>query len=134
MFIKVGRHVYDLLLTSRHSPLSKSDRKQTYRRKRPGPGRTFPLTRRRGGRMGKTKPTYRNRVQEHRSDWRRMRKYLRKHQKPAYDRLWEHADNLSDATGQANPRDTMNGVLLSICLGQQLDIERLEERLEDLDN
>jgi len=82
--------------------------------------------------MGKTKPTYRNRVQEHRSDWRQMRRWLRKHQKFAYDRLWEHADNHSDAVGEANPRDTMNGVLLSICLGQQLEIAQLEERLEEL--
>lgn len=82
--------------------------------------------------MGRTNPTYRDRVQARRSDWRRMRKFLRRQQQPAYDRLWEHAETHADVAGEANPRDPMQGILMSICLGQQLEIERLEERLAEL--
>lgn len=82
--------------------------------------------------MGKTNPTYRDRVQAQHSDWRRMRKALRRHQQPAFDRLWEHAENHADAAGIGNPRDPMDGIFLSICLGQQREIQRLEDELEEL--
>lgn len=62
-----------------------------------------------------------------------MRKALRRQQQqPAFDRLWEYAENHADAAGVANPRDPMRGILMSICLGQQREIERLEERIAEL--
>ena len=83
--------------------------------------------------MGKTVPTYRDVLTETRSDWRRFRKYLRHHQKPAYDALWEHAESNADAAGEANPKRPMDGILLSICLGQQRELARLQERVDELE-
>jgi len=61
-----------------------------------------------------------------------MRRWLRAEDKSDYDDMWLDADNLADAAGEANPRDPMQGVLMSICLGQQMEINRLEGRLDQL--
>jgi len=62
-----------------------------------------------------------------------MRRWLRAEDKSDYDDMWLHAEDLADAAGEANPRDPMRGVLMSICLGQQMEINRLEARLDELD-
>lgn len=61
-----------------------------------------------------------------------MRRYLRKQHRPAYDALWTHAENHSDVAGQANPTTPMHGIFMSMLLGQQLEIEALRERIEEL--
>lgn len=83
--------------------------------------------------MDKTRPTYRDTIREIRSDWRPYRKWLRRRQRPAYDDMWTLAEDLSDAAGEANPRDPMKGILLSICHGQQMKINELQRRLDDLE-
>ncbi|MHB9288156.1 hypothetical protein ACKVMT_14100 [Halobacteriales archaeon Cl-PHB] len=83
--------------------------------------------------MGKTKRTYRDMVQDCRDTWSRMERYLRRQHTPAYEQLWTHAIDHSDAAGEANPRDPFLGVLMSICLGQQLEIAELQERLDELE-
>lgn len=84
--------------------------------------------------MGRTNPTYRDIVQQERGDWRRMRQYLRKHKQPSFDRLWEHAEGFSDAAGEANRRNPTEAILMSICLGQQIEITALEDRVAELDD
>lgn len=84
--------------------------------------------------MGGTNPTFRDTVQQERSDWRRMRRWLRKQEQPSFDQLWEHAEAYQDAAGEANRRDPMEAVLLSVCLGQQIEISALEDRLEELED
>lgn len=84
--------------------------------------------------MGSTRPTDRNQLQEIRSDWRMMGKWRRKQSQPAYHRLWEHAEAHADTAGETNPCDPMRGGVTSMCLGQQLEIAALEERLAELEH
>lgn len=83
--------------------------------------------------MGRTNPTFPDIVQQERSDWQIMRKWVRKLKQPAFDQIWEHAEGFSDAAGEANRRDPMEAILMSVCLGQQIEIAELEERLEELE-
>jgi hypothetical protein len=84
--------------------------------------------------MGKTKRTYRDTLQDCQDEWSGMARFLRQQHKPAWNRLWVHAMDYSDAAGEANPRDPMKGVLMSVCLGQQREIDELRERLDDLES
>lgn len=63
-----------------------------------------------------------------------MRRWLRRHEQPSFDRIWEHAEAYQDAAGETNRRDPMEAVLLSICLGQQIEIAALENRVEEVED
>jgi len=84
--------------------------------------------------MGKTNPTYRDTMQQKRQDYSNAERAVRTQFQPAWDQLWTHASDHADVMHIHNPRDPMEGILMSICLGQQLEIRELQERLDDLEN
>ncbi len=83
--------------------------------------------------MGRTNPTYRDRLQSLESRWSDYRHTLRRRDREPFDRLWEHARAHADAGGFQNPPDPMAAVLLSICLEQERAIATLQERIEVLE-
>lgn len=83
--------------------------------------------------MGKTNPTYRDKVQRERDTYAQAERSLRRQFKPGWERLWVHATDHADMMHIRNPANTMEGILLSICLGQQCEILELQERLEELE-
>lgn len=84
--------------------------------------------------MGKTNPTYRDQLRSTERDWDQFERALRRRDQPAYEELWEHAHSYADAAGMKFPARTMDGVLLSVALGQQREINDLREELEELRN
>ncbi|MDR5655775.1 hypothetical protein RH831_01080 [Halodesulfurarchaeum sp. HSR-GB] len=83
--------------------------------------------------MGRTNPTYRDRLDALETDWGPYRRSLRRHEQGPFDRLWEHARAHADASGMYNPADPMQTVLLSICLEQERAIQELTERVTSLE-
>lgn len=83
--------------------------------------------------MGRTNPTYRDRLRALEDRWGDYRRTLRRRDREPFDRLWEHARAHADASGFQNPPDPMAAVFLSICLEQERRIETLEARIEGLD-
>lgn len=86
--------------------------------------------------MGRTRLTYRDRVQHEREQWREMERLLRRRWEADYEHLWEHVANHSAHVGAANPVDVWKGIWMAICLQQEhllrqqrIRIERLEDEL-----
>lgn len=84
--------------------------------------------------MGRTNPTYRDRLRGLEERWSDYRRTLRRRDREPFDQLWEHARAHADAGGYQNPPDPMDAVLLSICLEQERQIRRLTERIETLES
>lgn len=72
-------------------------------------------------------------MDQRRSDFEPMRRWLRQHYQVHYDHMWTHAEDFADAAGEANPTDPWNGILVSICLGQQQEISTLRQKNSDLE-
>ncbi|MFB6149880.1 MAG: hypothetical protein ABEJ48_09470 [Halobacteriales archaeon] len=83
--------------------------------------------------MGRTNPTYRDRLTSLEETWGDYRRALRRREQAHFDRLWEDARAHADAGGLQNAPDPMHAVLLSICLEQQQRIAGLEARLDTLE-
>ena len=82
--------------------------------------------------MGRTNPTYRDRLDSREQAWSNYRRGLRRHEKEHFDALWEAARTHADASGLQNPGDPMYSILISICLEQQKTISSLENRVTEL--
>ena len=83
--------------------------------------------------MGRTNPTYRDRLRGLEERWSDYRHTLRRQNREPFDRLWEDARAHADAGGFQNPADPMDAVLISICLEQERRIGTLEDRIESLE-
>ena len=79
--------------------------------------------------MGRTNPTYRDRLRHAKEDWGEYRRALRRRDQDTFDRLWEDASQYADAAGYQNPARTFDGILFSMLLAQQSRIQDLEARL-----
>lgn len=64
--------------------------------------------------------------------WNDYKRTLRRQNQTIFDELFEHARRHADAIGMANPRRPFEGVLLSIALEQQREINQLQEELESV--
>lgn len=84
--------------------------------------------------MGRTNPTFRDRLRQIEDQWTDFRRALRRQDKPRFDRLFEYARSYADAAGYLNYRRTLTPVLLSVDLGQEQRIEELETRIEELED
>ncbi|SEN32141.1 hypothetical protein SAMN05216388_1002309 [Halorientalis persicus] len=83
--------------------------------------------------MGRTNPTFRDRLERLRADWSDYRRALRRRDEPHFDRLFEHARAHADACGYLNHDSPIVPVLLSVALEQQATIAALEERVAALE-
>jgi hypothetical protein len=83
--------------------------------------------------MGRTNPTFRDRLERLRTEWGDYRRALRRRDEPHFDRLFEHARAHADACGYLNHDSPIVPVLLSVALEQQATIAALEERVAALE-
>lgn len=84
--------------------------------------------------MGRTQPTYRNQIASLEDEWDAFGRTLRRRYHEPYERLWVHARDFANAGGAVNAGDPMKTVLLSICLAQEHELQRLRATVEQLDS
>lgn len=80
--------------------------------------------------MGRTNPTYRDAIRQLESRWEPMRRGLRRQYQADFDRLFDRAREFADAAGYANPPDPERALLFSLLLAHEVELRRLEDRLE----
>lgn len=83
--------------------------------------------------MGRTNPTFRDRLTAIEREWSDYRRALRRRDKPHFDRLFEHARSHADTCSYLNHDAPIAAVLLSIALEQERARAALEDRLAALD-
>ena len=84
--------------------------------------------------MGRTNPTYRDWLRRTSEDLQPFRRALRQQYQTDFDRLFEHADQYADAAGYANRTTPEFSLLLSIFLGQQRELRRLQDQLDEAES
>jgi hypothetical protein len=84
--------------------------------------------------MGRTNPTYRDRLRAFEDAWTGFRRGLRRERQGEFDALFERADRYAAAAGQANPADPDVAVLLSMLVGHERELGRLRERVAALED
>jgi hypothetical protein len=83
--------------------------------------------------VGRTNPTYRDAVTALRERWGDFERALRRRDKPAFERLFEHARAHADAGGYLNHEEPLFPILLSVDLEQEKRLADLEDQLGDLE-
>lgn len=83
--------------------------------------------------MGRTNPTYRDRLSALEQEWAPYRRGLRAREQNQFDRLFEHGREYAHAAGYLNHPDPMTPLLVSILLAHQREVEKLAERVEQLE-
>ena len=81
--------------------------------------------------MGRTNPTYRDFLGRFEGRCQPFRRALRREAKPAYDRVFEHAQQHADAAGYLNSTDPEMAVLISVLVAQQREIQELRSEVEE---
>jgi len=79
--------------------------------------------------MGRTNPTYRDALQAVEEEWKPFRRGLRHQYQADFDRLFERANDHAAAAGYANPEDPRWGLVLSILLSQEHELQQLREEV-----
>ena len=80
--------------------------------------------------MGRTNPTYRDFLGRFEDRCSPFRRALRRQYKPAFDEVFEHAQQHADAAGYLNSTDPELAVLLSVLVAQQREIQQLRDEEE----
>lgn len=83
--------------------------------------------------MGRTNPTYRDRLRRLEDDWNPFQRALRHEFQDDWRQLWVHAKNFADAGGIQNEPTTMEPFLVTVALGQQRQIRLLKKRVRELE-
>lgn len=78
--------------------------------------------------LGRTVPTYRQAAEMTMDGWKEFRRALSQEDKEAFDRLSDKVRLHSSAAGCAAFLDPLEGVLLSILLEQEKEMERLRKK------
>ena len=86
------------------------------------------------GYMGKTNLTYRDTIRQFENDWKPYRKALRTQHVDDFDRLIDRARNFADAGGIQNHPHPTTTHMISILLSQEVHMQKMEERLEEIEN
>lgn len=84
--------------------------------------------------MGRTNPTFRDVVDAYRRRWRKYRRGLRRRDQEHFDQLLDYVEEHADASSYMNADDPVTPIMLSMHLEQEKRIEKLESRIEDLEN
>lgn len=83
--------------------------------------------------MGRTNPTYRDRVRATEEQWSSYRRALRRRDKDDFDALFEYARTHADASGYLNHSTAEIPILVSIALEHQKHLTELEDRLATIE-
>lgn len=82
--------------------------------------------------MGRTNPTYRDRLAALEREWDAYRRGLRTTEQQQFDRLFDHGREYAHAAGHLNHPDPMRPFLVSILVAHQRELAALNERLDEL--
>ena len=82
--------------------------------------------------MGRTNPTYRDRLSTIEDEWGAYRRALRREDQYILDHLFVYARDHADAAGCLNHSDPLAPIWMSIALEQDRRISELEARIGDL--
>ena len=80
--------------------------------------------------MGKTRSTYRQKLEEFDDEWSRFQRSLIKEEQPHWDSLITQARNHAHAGHNQAPFDSKWGIVFSILLAQEKRIAELEDELD----
>lgn len=83
--------------------------------------------------MGRTNPTFRDRLRRFEEDWQPFRRGLRSEHQADFDRLIEMAERFAAAAGYQNPAHPYRAIVVSILVAQEVDRRRLEARVTALE-
>ncbi|MFB6175077.1 MAG: hypothetical protein ABEJ87_03800 [Candidatus Nanohalobium sp.] len=84
--------------------------------------------------MGRTNSTYRKHLDNFLKSFKPLRKALRAENRKYFDRLEEDAHSFAHAASYLNHSNPRLPGLFSMILGNRRKIEKLEKRIEDLEN
>jgi len=82
--------------------------------------------------MGRTNPTYRDRLRRLEERWRDYRRALRHPDGEHFDRLWTHAADHADAAGHQHDERALDLALVSVALAHERRLAALGEDVEAL--
>ena len=82
--------------------------------------------------MGRTNPTYRDRLEALETEFSAYRRALRASEQDHFDRLFEHGRTYAHAAGYLNHPDPEIPYLLSVLLAHERRIAELSEQVETL--
>jgi len=83
--------------------------------------------------MGRTNPTYRDRLARLEERWADYRRALRRPDGEHFDRLWTHAADHADAAGHQHDERALDLALVSVLLAHERRLAALDERIAALD-
>lgn len=83
--------------------------------------------------MGRTNPTYRDKVRHLREEWEQYRRAIRYQHKERFDHLWDEAQLYSMAGNAMGGYDVQATIWMGMFLVQQREIEELRGRVEELE-
>lgn len=83
--------------------------------------------------MGRTNPTFRDYFRRFRERWQPFRRALRNRYQAQFDALLEQGERFADAAGFQNAMEPDRGIILSMLLGHEVDLQALERRVEELE-
>lgn len=81
--------------------------------------------------MGRSTPTFREQMENLRSEWERYRRALRLQHQERFNHMWTRATRHNMAGNALNARDPQDALWMGIALSQQREIDRLEERVSE---
>ncbi len=81
--------------------------------------------------MGKTVPSYRMALEDEIQRWSDFSRALRAEEKEAFDQIMDACRNLASAAGNATQPILFEPMTMSIMLHLQLQVSRLEKKLND---
>ena len=84
--------------------------------------------------MGRTNPTFRDRLRGLETEFSDYRRALRRRDRPHFDRLFEHARDHADACGYLNHDTPFVPVLFALALEQEARLAALDARLDALEH
>ncbi len=83
--------------------------------------------------MGRTNPTYRDRLVSLEREWQAYRRGLRAADQPHFDQLFEHGRNYAHAAGHLNHPTPEFPLLVSILLAHERRLDELDQRLRSIE-
>jgi hypothetical protein len=84
--------------------------------------------------MGRTNPTYRDRLTALEHEWGSFRRALRRHEQPYFDQLFEEGRTYAHAAGYLNQPTPEIPLLVSILLAHERRLAALENKVDTGDD
>lgn len=85
-----------------------------------------------GWHVGRTNPTYRDRLSGIEREWGDYRRALRAAEQPHFDRLFEHGREYAHAAGYRNHPNPEIPLLVSVLLAHQRELATLRDQVDEL--